>query len=110
MRLFNISKVDAIKMVEDDELIDKGGRADWEPSIEEEREMRKNSKLKVERKKTERKPREKVADADKTAIINTIYAALLGVAEEVVIENAEKTINFNLNGANYSINLTKHRK
>jgi len=109
-KLFDCTREEAIKIIEDDELIDKGGRADWEPSIEEEKAMRKVTKLKVERKKTERKPREKVVNDEKVNIINTVYAALLGSAEEITISNAEKTIDFVINGASYSINLTKHRK
>lgn len=109
-KLFDCTREEAIKIIEDDELIDKGGRADWEPSVEEEKAMRKATKLKVERKKTERKPREKVVNDEKVNIINTVYAALLGSAEEITISNAEKTIDFVINGASYSINLTKHRK
>ena len=110
MRLLRVSRAEAEQIVADDEIIDKGGRCDWEPSIEEEKAMRKASKLKVERKKTERKPREKVADNTKLEIISLINEVLAAKYEDVVVENAEKTINFVVNGDNYSINLTKHRK
>lgn len=110
MKLLNLTYDEAKQVVEDDELIDKGGRCEWEPSVEEERAMRKATKLKVERKKTERKKPVKVADDDKIAIIQALNEVISANYTDVVVENAEKTISFSLNGANYSINLTKHRK
>lgn len=110
MRLLGISYAEAEQIVADDETIDKGGRCEWEPTVEEEKQMRKNSKLKVERKKTERKPREKVQDQTKIDIINTVFDALTQLSDDLAIENPEKTIHFTINGENYSLNLTKHRK
>lgn len=102
---------EACQVIEDDKIIDsKNGRCDWEPSIEEERAMRKATKLKVgrqekgERKKVERKPDE---------VKENFIAALATYLEEnysnVAVTNAAREISFTIGEDSYSIQLIKHR-
>ena len=106
----NCSYEDAVQVIEDDEAIDKGERLDWEPTIEEEKEMRKATRLKVDRKPSgERKPREREADTDKREIVAKVAEAM-GQYENVEIANVEREVTFVIDGAEYSLTLTKHRK
>ena len=106
----NCSYEDAVQVIEDDEAIDKGERLDWEPTIEEEKEMRKATRLKVDRKPSgERKPREREADNVKREIVAKVAEAM-GAYENVEIANVEREVTFVIDGAEYSLTLTKHRK
>ena len=106
----NCSYEDAVQVIEDDEAIDKGERLDWEPTIEEEKEMRKATRLKVDRKPSgERKPREREADNVKREIVAKVAEAM-GQYENVEIANVEREVTFAIDGAEYSLTLTKHRK
>ena len=106
----NCSYEDAVQVIEDDEAIDKGERLDWEPTIEEEKEMRKATRLKVDRKPSgERKPREREADNVKREIVAKVAEAM-GQYENVAIANVEREVTFVIDGAEYSLTLTKHRK
>lgn len=49
--ILNISYKEALQIIEDDKKIDSGGRCDWEVSEEEEREIRKRSKINIHKKK-----------------------------------------------------------
>ena len=106
----NCSYEDAVQVIEDDEAIDKGERLDWEPTIEEEKEMRKATRVKVDRKPSgERKPREREADNVKREIVAKVAEAM-GQYENVEIANIEREVTFVIYGAEYSLTLTKHRK
>ena len=106
----NCSYEDAIQVIEDDEAIDKGERLDWEPTLEEEKEMRKATRLKVDRKPSgERKPREREADTVKREIVAKVAEAM-SQYENVEIANVEREVTFVIDGAEYSLTLTKHRK
>jgi hypothetical protein len=57
-----------------------------------------------------RKKREVKLDEDKVKIINFLERVLTDSdALQVEIKNAQKEITFKLNGADYSLTLTKHR-
>ena len=49
MDTLNISKEEALDLMREDAAINRGERLEWEPTVEEEKQMRKNSKLSVER-------------------------------------------------------------
>lgn len=55
--------------------------------------------------KVERKPNE-----DKRSIIQRLFEAVLGIDTTAKISNLERQIDFTLNGTEYSITLTAHRK
>lgn len=60
-------------------------------------------------KKVERKPRERKPNADKQEIIQTLDEALCDLVDNVTVSNKERTIDFEYNGVQYSINLIAHR-
>lgn len=97
------------KALADDEIIDKGKRADYEPSVEEEKAQRKATKLKVDRAKRSTTKREKTLDTDKVLVIDLLKKALEGTCENIQVPKAEGQIDFVLNGNEYSVKLTKHR-
>ena len=63
----------------------------------------------AEYKKTERKSRERKVDEEKQFIIRELIEAVLPFADFAEIRNAEKYIDFEYNGNQYTINLVKHR-
>ena len=109
MDTLNISKEEALDLMREDAAINRGERLEWEPTVEEEKQMRKNSKLSVERKRQKAQTkRERKVDVNK----KTLIARLAEVCKEFdncVIENDERTINFTYENKSYSINLIKHR-
>lgn len=62
--------------------------------------------------KKERKPREKKENPLKKEIINTLFEAIannLVDKSKIVVENAEKYINFTIDDRDFTINLVEHR-
>lgn len=62
--------------------------------------------------KKERKPREKKENPLKKEIINTLFEAIAGNLvdkSKIVVENAEKYINFTIDDRDFTINLVEHR-
>lgn len=64
----------------------------------------------AEYKKSERKPRERKVNEDKQFIIKQILSSVYTFADLVNVRNAEKYIDFELNGKSYTLNLVEHRK
>lgn len=113
MRALRISYEEAAELVDDDLAIDRGERLDWEPTVEEEKAMRKATKIVGERKKsTEPVKRERKEDMVKQVLINLIAAALKGGTDvdNVEITNKERMIAFTVGDENFEIMLTKKRK
>lgn len=113
MNALKISYEEAKALVEDDMLIDKGGRCDWEPSVEEEKAMRKATKVVGDRKKpTTPVKRERKEDFTKQNLISILEKAL-GSAEDVAdveVTNKERVITFTVGDENFEVVLTKKRK
>ena len=62
--------------------------------------------------KKERKPREKKENPLKKQIIEAIYTGIadnITVNGSIVVTNAEKYIDFSVNGLNFTVNLVQHR-
>lgn len=113
MRALRISYEEAAELVDDDLAIDRGERLDWEPTVEEEKAMRKATKIVGERKKsTEPVKRERKEDIVKQNLINLIAAALKGGTDvdNVEITNKERMVAFTVGDENFEIMLTKKRK
>ena len=109
--LLGCSYAEAKQIVEDDELIDKGGRCDWEPTVEEEKAMRKATKLVAERKKPAAPAkREKKENAPKRALIEMMATALREAGIEVDVANIERLLAFEYEGAKFELTLTQKRK
>lgn len=79
---------------------------------------KKASKVKVDRgagggnKKVDRKPREKKVNAEKQAIITSVFNAIrtdFSDISAITVRNDEKYVDFTLNGVEYTLNLVAHR-
>lgn len=111
MKKLDITEAEAVEMLEADKRIDKG-EALFELSAEQkkvEKKMRQADRDKTVYKFTQR---ERKADIDKRTIISALeemlsYSDLQ--AENTVISNPERQIDFVYNGSNYSVTLVKHR-
>lgn len=111
MNLLHCSYAEAEELVNDDLTIDKGGRCDWEPSIEEEREMRKRSKLVVDRKKpASPAKREKKENLPKRELITLLAEALSNADIAISVTNAERMIAFEYAGEKFEVTLIQKRK
>ena len=109
--LLGCSYAEAEQIVLDDEIIDKGGRCDWEPSIEEERAMRKATKLVGERKRTgEPVKRERKENTPKRELIAMMAEALANAGITADVTNVERLIAFEYEGAKFELTLTQKRK
>ena len=114
MRGGHYSLEEATQIAIDDWRIDHGDRCEWEPTVEEEKAMRKATKVVGERKKsTTPVKRERKEDEVKQALI-ALLAAALGdgdlAAENVDITNKERMIAFNVGEDSFEVMLTKKRK
>ena len=94
----------ADEAIEDDYIINHGGRCEWEPTIEEERKL---NKVRGDRKKetAPRKPREKKVDTVKQDLVKKIAEAVGGE-----ITNPERMVAFTLDGEDYEVTLVRKRK
>ena len=109
--LLGCSYAEAAQIVADDELIDKGGRCDWEPTVEEEKAMRKATKLVAERaKRTTPAKREKKENGPKRELIAMLAEALAANGVDASVTNVERVIAFEYAGEKFEVTLTQKRK
>ena len=110
MAMCDCSYAEAEFAVMEDEQIEHGERLDWELTVEEERELRKANKLSVERKpSSKRPPSQRLPNPTKRDIIEKIKDALISTYPNTTVSNPEKTIEIEVEGERYSIDLRKHR-
>lgn len=111
MRGGHYSLAEAREIAIDDWRIDHGDRCEWEPTVEEEKAMRKATKVVGERKKsTTPVKRERKEDAVKQELIALLAEALGAYGEDVVVTNKERMIAFNVGDESFEVMLTKKRK
>lgn len=108
--LLGCSYAEAEQIVLDDETIDKGGRCEWEPTVEEERAMRKATKLVADRKKPTPVKREKKENAPKRALMAILGNALADAGIEYTVPNEERMVAFEYEGLKFEVVLTQKRK
>lgn len=102
---------EATQIAIDDWRIDHGDRCEWEPTVEEEKAMRKATKVVGERKKSATPvKRERKEDAVKQELIALLAEALGAYGEDVVVTNKERMIAFNVGEDSFEVMLTKKRK
>lgn len=90
---------------------------DEEESEEQNALDKKASKVKIDRgaggnKKVDRKPREKKVNAEKQAIITSVFNAIrtdFSDISAITVRNDEKYVDFTLNDVEYTLNLVAHR-
>lgn len=114
MKTGNYSYAEAREIAIDDWKIDHGERLDWEPSIEEEKAMRKATKIVGERKKSADGAKKKVVrkeDPDKRLLISLLAQALeQDRIKNLNITNVERMISFEMGGEFYEVMLTRKNK
>lgn len=111
MRGGHYSLEEATQIAIDDWRIDHGDRCEWEPTVEEEKAMRKATKVVGERKKSATPvKRERKEDAVKQELIALLAEALGTYGEDVVVTNKERMIAFNVGEDSFEVMLTKKRK
>lgn len=111
MRGGKYSLAEAREIAIDDWRIDHGDRCEWEPTVEEEKAMRKATKVVGERKKSAAPvKRERKEDAVKQELIALLAEALGAYGEDVVVTNKERMIAFNVGDESFEVMLTKKRK
>jgi hypothetical protein len=111
MRGGHYSLEEATQIAIDDWRIDHGDRCEWEPTVEEEKAMRKATKVVGERKKSATPvKRERKEDAVKQELIALLAEALGAYGEDVVVTNKERMIAFKVGEDSFEVMLTKKRK
>ena len=111
---------DAYEIAVDDWRIDhpekKGERLEWEPTLEEEKAMRKATKIVGKREVTPDKAKKGKAaprkeDPAKRELIEMLFAAVAAKegVREANVDNPERVVAFTFGGESYSITLTRHR-
>lgn len=113
MSLANISRQEAIKVIQDDEKIDRGERCDWEDDEYTQAQTLKAVRPKIIR--TEHtaaygQRKNRTPDNIKRELLEKIKALIDQEATDVQIINAERTIEFKIGDDSYAIDLKKHRK
>jgi hypothetical protein len=111
MRLLKVSKEEAEKIVADDELIDKGGKCDWEVELTPEQKKAQRKARLADRTVSEKHTKHARAEnPDKRNLIEVLEKTLTEIASEIEVLNAEREISFNYNGTAYKITLSAPRK
>lgn len=110
MRLLGLTYEEAKKVVEDDEIIDKGGKCEWEVELTPEQKKAQRKARLADRAVSEKKTtRTREPNQDKRDLITTLQNALTE-CENVVVANVEREITFTYNGVAYKITLSAPRK
>ena len=114
MKSLELTRDEALEMLAEDDAIDKG--ADPHPLTAEQEEVAKKMR-KADRKPTVynwQKKRERKPNELKREIVDDLFGFMcenwLEIAQSGDIVNAERQIDFTLNGKSFSLTLTEHRK
>jgi hypothetical protein len=106
MQILKCSEAEAIEIMTTDKRIDQGEKLfELDPELE----AGAKKARQADRKPTERKPREKKADADKGFLLNTLFSAVLPLCDSYKVENAEREFTFTYKGKKYKVVLSAPR-
>ena len=108
--VLKISYEEALKVVEDDDIIDAGGRCDWEtePTAEEKKVMRK-ARMADRTVSAEKAKRTRAEDTDKRELMGALESLARDMGENVVVTNVEREIELTYNGRKFKITLSAPR-
>lgn len=108
--VLKISYEEALKVVEDDDIIDAGGRCDWEtePTAEEKKAMRK-ARMADRTVSAEKAKRTRAEDTDKRELMGALESLARDMGEDVVVTNVEREIELTYNGRKFKITLSAPR-
>lgn len=108
MKTLDLTREEAIEMMQDDLDIDRGEQKDFDLPAEKQKAVKEliavGTRKTGEKVKRERKPNE-----DKREIIQVLDEALTDLVDDVVVANIERQVDFIYNGVQYSVTLTAHR-
>lgn len=110
MEVLKISYEEAMKVVEDDDIIDAGGRCDWEeePTAEQKKAMRKARQ--ADRTVTaERAKRTRTEDTDKRELMGALETLAREMGDTVEVTNAERELELMYHGRKFKITLSAPR-
>ena len=99
----NISRAEAVELLEEDKRIDRGEKL---YELPEELKAGAKKARQADRKPTERKPREKKQDKDKETLLNALFSAILPMCDSYEIANAEREFSFTFRGRKYKVVLS----
>ena len=106
MRTLKCSREEAVQLIKDDEAVDKGLPLPWDLTPEQAKEARKARRADG-RKVTSSVARTRKENPVKRAVIASLAECLQ--AYDPTISNAEKAIDFTIDGVSYTVTLTAHR-
>lgn len=106
MRTLKCSRDEAIQLIKDDEAVDKGLPLPWDLTPEQAKEARKARRADG-RKVTAPVSRTRKENPVKRAVIASIAECLQ--AYNPTVSNAEKAVDFTIDGVSYTVTLTAHR-
>lgn len=112
MRLLGLTYEEAKQVVEDDEIIDKGGKCDWEVELTPEQKKAQRQARLADRKVSARKiPHKRTENQDKRDLIQTLKTCVEGLdtTNDLVVSHIEREITFNYKGVNYKLTLSAPR-
>ena len=110
METLGCTRDEAISLIMEDEETDKMsvGEINKELTPDQKKAIKDNTKTTSGKKKST-EPRERKVDEEKLRLIEIVRSALFQNEIYCEVANAEREVNFNLNGADYTFTLTKHR-
>lgn len=119
MKSLDISREEAIQMLQDDEDIDHGMAKDFDLTKEQEKTVKEITKGMARKQNTvdafgKKRTRERKPNENKRWFIDTMRVLFEGLAqngdiETIEVSNAERSIDLTKDGKHYTITLTEHR-
>ena len=106
MKNLNCSEEEAIAIIESDKRIDRGEKLfELDPELE----AGAKKARQADRKPTERKPREKKRDFEKSTLLSLLLEAMLPYCDSYKVENDEREFTFTRKGKKYKVVLSAPR-
>lgn len=120
MKNLEISREEAVQMLQDDEDIDRGMAKDFDLTKEQEKNVKEITKGMAKRTQNsvdafgKKRTRERKPNENKRWIVDNLRVlfegfALNGTVENVQVSNVERSVDFTKDGRHYTITLTEHR-
>lgn len=110
MDILKISYEEALKVVEDDDIIDAGGRCDWEEEMTPEQKKVSRKARQADRTVTaEKAKRTRAEDTDKRELMSALESLAREMGETVEVTNPERELELIYNGRKFKITLSAPR-
>ena len=111
MALLHITREEAEEIVRDEDVIDKGGKCDWEVELTPEQKKAQRAARRADRPvAAEKKTRVRTENPDKRNLMDAIKAGIEGSVANIDITNPEREMEFMYRGVKYKITLSAPRK